>query len=173
MSDSERATALHNTPWQGVFYITGGGSELISELLTTPGASRTVLEVSVPYASAALHELLGGKPDQASSDATARALAMAAFQRAQTLGTGQNFGFACTASLATDRVKRGKHRAHLAIQTAAGTHSATVHLAGNRAEEEEELLEAQWSIMTSVLSRALFHSAAPFDDFTNTTAPVA
>ncbi len=176
MSSSERATALHDTPWQGVFYITGGGSQLISELLTTPGASRTVLEVSVPYASTALHELLGGKPDQASSDATARALAMAAFQRAQSLsmgGTVQNFGFACTASLATDRVKRGQHRAHLAIQTAAGTHSATVQLAGNREEEEEELLEAQWSIMTSVLSRALFHSAAPFDEFTNTTAPVA
>lgn len=173
MSDSERATALHNTPWQGVFYITGGGSELISELLTTPGASRTVLEVSVPYASAALEEILGGKPDQASSETTARALAMAAFQRAQTLGTGQNFGFACTASLATDRVKRGEHRAHLAIQTAAGTHSATVLLAGNREEEEEILLEAQWSIMTSVLSRALFHSAPPFDEFTNTTAPIA
>jgi nicotinamide mononucleotide (NMN) deamidase PncC len=177
MSCSERATALHDTPWLGVFYITGGGSQLISELLTTPGASRTVLEVSVPYASEALHELLGGKPDQASSEATARALAMAAFQRAQALnsdrGTGPIFGFASTASLATDRVKRGQHRAHLAIQTAAGTHSATVQLAGNREEEEEALLEAQWSIMTSVLSRTLFHSAAPFDDFTNTTAPVA
>ena len=51
---SQRAVILHRSPWQGVFHITGGGSGLLAELLTTPGASGTVLEAVVPYAEAAL-----------------------------------------------------------------------------------------------------------------------
>ena len=73
---SERARILHSADWQGVFYVTGGGSLLISELLTTPGASASVLEARVPYAAAALADLLGRAPDQACSDSTARAMAI-------------------------------------------------------------------------------------------------
>ena len=94
---SQRALALHHTPWQGVLYITGGGSGLVSELLTTPGASRTVLEVVIPYAEQSLAELVGGRPDQACSAATARTLAMAAFQRSLALGRAPTFGLGCTA----------------------------------------------------------------------------
>ncbi|TDJ26765.1 MAG: hypothetical protein E2O59_09355, partial [Gammaproteobacteria bacterium] len=72
---SGRAQKLHATPWQGVFYLTGGGSEFLSELLTTAGASKTVLEARVPYAPDALEELLGQIPEQACSDGTARSLA--------------------------------------------------------------------------------------------------
>ena len=80
-----RATELHNTDWSGVFYLTGGGASLIAELLNTPGASATVLEAYVPYASDALAELLGRAPEQACSAVTARQMAMAAFERAQGL----------------------------------------------------------------------------------------
>jgi hypothetical protein len=119
---SRRAERLHASPWQGVLYVTGGGTALLSELLTTPGASATVLEARVPYAAAAMAELLGRVPEQACSDATARALAMAAFQRApardRRWAAGiRPFGLACTASLATNRSKRGAHRAHVALQT--------------------------------------------------------
>ena len=76
---SQRAVILHRSPWQGVFHVTGGGSGLLAELLTTPGASGTVLEAVVPYAPAALADLLGRAPDQACSPATARSLAMSAF----------------------------------------------------------------------------------------------
>ena len=104
---SERARILHSADWQGVFYLTGGGSLLISELLTTPGASASVLEVQVPYAAAALADLLGRAPDRACSDSTARAMAMAAFQRARALGARRPFGFACTASLASCAASAG------------------------------------------------------------------
>jgi nicotinamide mononucleotide (NMN) deamidase PncC len=160
---SERAAILHAAPWQGVFYITGGGALLIADLLTTPGASGTVLEVQVPYAEAALAGLLGRRPDQACSAATARALAMAAFQRARTLASAGAsgdtprplFGMACTASLATGRPKRGAHRAHIALQTADATYDAQVVFDGDRETEERELLDMLWHALAQTLDLPL------------------
>jgi nicotinamide mononucleotide (NMN) deamidase PncC len=131
--------ALHASDWQGVFVATGGGATLIAKLLAVPGASATVLEATIPYSHASLAGLLGGTPDQAASDATARALAMHAWSRARALGAHRPFGFACTASLATNRVKRGTHRAHFALQTDTDTFRAGLRLAGGRAAEEAEV----------------------------------
>ena len=39
---------LHADPRKGVFVVTGGGSLLLSDLMTVPGASATVLEATVP-----------------------------------------------------------------------------------------------------------------------------
>lgn len=148
---SERATKLHSTPWQGVFYITGGGTLLISEMLTTAGASATVLEVNVPYATSALTQLLGRAPEQATSETTALKLAMAAFERAQTLGEGALFGFGCTASLATNREKKGAHRAHWAIQTRSDTHVFSASYAADRPAEEAQLLDQMWWSLLEIL----------------------
>lgn len=156
---SERAATLHASSWQGVFYVTGGGTLLLSELLTTPGASATVLEARVPYAAPAMEEILGRTPEQACSDATARAMAMAAFQRARRLGAGADaendggrpFGLACTASLATTRAKRGEHRAHVAIQTETATYGAHLTFDGDREEEERQLLELLWHALAVCL----------------------
>lgn len=148
---SDRAGRLHDSPWQGVFYLAGGGTALVSELLTTPGASRTVLDVRIPYATAAMAQLLGGAPEQACSEATARALAMTAFLEARRFGASRPFGFACTASLATDRTKRGQHRAHAAIQTLDGTWTAFFTFEGDRAAQEAALAEALWAKLGRVL----------------------
>ncbi|MEM7406217.1 MAG: hypothetical protein AAF458_13035 [Pseudomonadota bacterium] len=156
---SQRARTLHANPWRGVFYITGGGTELIAEMLTTPGASRTVLEVSVPYAFAALSDLLGRAPEQACAAPTARAMEMAAFERARQLHEADDagehdtplFGFGATASLATDREKRGRHRAHVAVQTQWHTHFAEIELKGDRSAEEAQLLEALWRVLNETL----------------------
>ncbi|MCZ6619512.1 MAG: hypothetical protein O7E57_15425 [Gammaproteobacteria bacterium] len=152
---SERAQKLHATPWLGVFYITGGGSEFLSELLTTAGASKTVLEARVPYASNALADLLGQIPEQACSDGTARSLAMAAFQQARKSADAPVFGFACTASLATDREKRGKHRAHIAVQTEHATIAFALNLEGSRTDEERVLVEQLWHALNIALDLQL------------------
>ena len=115
--------AIHANPRRGVLAVTGGGTGLLSTLLTVPGGSATVLEAHVPYAAAALRDFLGAPPSQACSAETARALAMRCFLRARELGG--DFGFAITASLATDRPKRGAHRAHWAFQDAAIARSWT------------------------------------------------
>lgn len=133
---------LHAAPGTGVVVVTGGGSGALAALLSTPGASRTLLEARVPYTEGALREWLGGSPDRACDPDTARAMAMAAYRRARQLDPDQGrFGVACTASLVTDRPKRGEHRVHVALQTAAATHLWSLVLdAGARTRAEEEAL---------------------------------
>ncbi len=160
-STTEAAQALHRSPYLGVFNVTGGGISFCTELLTVPGASATVLEASVPYAETALADTLGGTPDQSCSADTARALAMAAWQRARILAPDtalQNiFGFACTAALATNRPKRGEHRAHLAVQTIDCTASLSVVFAkgadgiGDRLAEEAEITLRALTLLDRVL----------------------
>ncbi len=164
---SERARQMHASPWLGVFYVTGGGAGLLAELLNTPGASKSVLEATVPYASESLARLLGRAPDQACSSVTARQLAITAFEQAESLvgaaEPGQMlFGFGLTASLATDRTKKGTHRAHWAIQTASDTYTFTVTYDANldRAAEEAALLEQIWN----TLSHCFLDPSTALDD---------
>jgi len=69
---------------------------------------------------------------------------MAAFLQSHRLRPGtMNTGIACTASLLSDRPKRGNHRAHFAWQTADTTVAASVELdKGVRSRAEEEALVA-------------------------------
>jgi hypothetical protein len=106
---------IHGGARRFVLVTTGGGSLAISGLLTASGASRTVLEATVPYSAAALAAWLGARPEHFCSSETARAMAMVAFRRAQSYDPQGTWlaGVACTASLASDRPKQGAHRAHL------------------------------------------------------------
>src|SRR5690349_6017210 len=103
--------ALHGAPRRCVLALTGGGTSAAALLLTVPGSSRTILEVLVPYHEQALSECLGRRPGQFCAAATARAMAQRALERARWLAPGERVcGAGCTASLATDRPKRGDHR---------------------------------------------------------------
>lgn len=139
--------AIHATPTRVVIAATGGGSQAISRLLEVGGASRTVFEAIVPYSAAALDDWLHARPEHYCSPPTARAMAMAAFERARRLTADEASahrnsdlaGVACTASLASDRPKRGAHRAHIAVQTAQFTATWSVQLvSGRRTRSEEE-----------------------------------
>jgi hypothetical protein len=145
------AAAIHATSWSGVLTATGGGTLLLADLLTVPGASATVLDARVPYAAAALAEFIGTTPDQACSVATACDIAMAGWQRALTLApdaAATRFGVGCTASLATLAPKRGEHRAHIALQTLASTRVWSIGLAkGRRKRAAEERLVADVALL--------------------------
>lgn len=110
---------IHASSTKAVVVTAGGGAAALQWLLATPGASRTVLEALVPYATDALSELLGYEPRQVVAIETARDMARAAYRRAKHLRPGDApvAGIACTASLATDRPKRGDHRCHVASWT--------------------------------------------------------
>jgi hypothetical protein len=146
----ELVRRIHASPVRLVAAM-AGGSRLMSELLTVPGASQTVLEAVVPYALNSLVEWLGSRPEQACSPATARAMAMRAFERARRLRgaethaaqPGPVVGLGLTASLAADRPKRGPHRVHLAVQSERATWSLSVELEkGARTRDAEESLAA-------------------------------
>lgn len=136
---------------------TGGGGQALAALLSVPGGSRTVLEAVVPYCRRAVIRYLGAPPDQFCAEPTARGLAMAAFFRALDLhreeagaeaSASHNdvpvAGVSCTASLATDRPKRGPHRIHVAAQSIAATVSWSLELEkGKRTRPEEEDIAAR------------------------------
>lgn len=143
--------------------VTGGGSFAVSDLLTEPGASRTVLEAVVPYGERALVEFLSHKPEQFCSEKTARRMAMAAFVRALRFAENDNLndnnirdkaksdliGVGCACSLASDRPKRGEHRAYWAVQSADQTLVASVvFVKGARSRVEEERLVADLLVTT-------------------------
>ena len=136
---------IHNSPIQFVVAISGGGSDAVSQLLQVPGASRTLLESVIPYSAAALANFLGGAPDQACSEKTARAMAMASYLRARELQPNADSaslaGISCTAALITDRQRRGLHSIHVGIQTCNSTQSISVNLdKGLRTRTEEETI---------------------------------
>lgn len=107
---------LHDTPAQLVLVTAGAGTKALSDLLSVPGASRTLLEAVVPYSEAAFDDFLGYAPPKYVSADVARRLAGRAHTRAQLLDgdPGQLIGLSCTATLVTDRPKRGEHRAFIA-----------------------------------------------------------
>lgn len=110
--------AVHNTPFRTMMVAAGAGTQALSDLLGVAGASRTLLEAIVPYSTPAFDEFLGQTPDQYVSPAAVRLLAGRAFTRARWLEAEYDHnpvvGLACTATIITDRPKRGKHRAYIA-----------------------------------------------------------
>lgn len=199
---------LRETPWRYVFSISGGGSAFLSDYLSIPGASASFLEGLIPYSPEATNAFLGFRPENYSSERTARLLASAALRRARTLAAAAqetrkpdenleiknrlfnvaplsplsatnakapenrdenkkikkpgNFdlsafflvGVGATASLVSDRPKRGEHRIFCAVETLFETFSATLTLdKGARDRAAEERLAADF-ILTVLLFAA-------------------
>jgi hypothetical protein len=132
---------IHDSREQIVLAL-NGGSRALAELLEVPGGSRTLLDATVPYSEDALISWLGSRPEQFCSARTARAMAVIGFGRALRFGAVEATaaGISCSASLSSDRPKRGPHRAHVALQTAARTVCWSLELqkdARSRADEEQ------------------------------------
>jgi hypothetical protein len=140
----ELIQALHQTACKQVLALTGGGAGAAGLLLSVPGGSRTVLETTIPYSERSFIDFLGKTPDQFSSATTARDMAQRATARAAWLAPGQPaIGLGCTASLISDRPKKGDHRAHVAAQSAAGliTYSIVLEKGARDRAGEEALID--------------------------------
>jgi hypothetical protein len=139
----ETITSIHQTPHRLVFEFAGAGSLALFWLHSVPGSSRTVLEATDRYAAASLADLIGATPEKFVSAATARAMAEAAYRRALRLtdGAAPCLGVACTAAIATDRVKRGDHGCSVAVYDGATLRVSRLTLAkGARDRAGEEAL---------------------------------
>ena len=170
----ENVQKIHARQRQTVVVITGGGSGALAELLAVPGGSNVLLEGLVPYSSAALEDFLRSTPERFCCEQTARRMAMAARQRAVFLLQKQNaslgeqtsaVGLGLTASLASDRPKKGDHRIHLAIQSQNVTLTASLILTKNaRTRAEEERLTTRFALIVWEAFLRRFptqHSASP------------
>ena len=132
---------IYQTNAKAVITTAGGGASAIAWIQSVPGSSRTFLKGAVPYHPDTLETSLGFQPDQSVSEEVALVLAEQSYNEAYSLTKSDtnSIGIGCTATLATDRPKRGEHRCHVAVMTA---HRAEVHTLvlakdlRNRSEEE-------------------------------------
>lgn len=134
---------IHKSGKKIALAVTGGGAEVIGELLRHGGGSNTIVEAIVTYAQTSFDAFVGGKPDKYCSESAARDLAMAAFNRLCELNAGNReqfigLGATCSLTKSEERVGR-KHYAYVAIQTVNYTRTYTIDLSTeNRTREEEE-----------------------------------
>lgn len=139
---------IHASGFRLVYEFTGAGSLALAWLHAVAGSSRTLLEASDRYAATSLTDLLGTAPTKSVSTETAAAMAARAYRRAVRLSDGSApgacLGLACTATIATDRTKRGEHACHVAVQDRYGvTTHALVLTKGERDRFGEETVVAQ------------------------------
>lgn len=143
--------AIHKTPHMAVLAVTGAGARSLAWLFAEPGASRTVLDARIPYSVPALDEYVGARAEQRVSVEQSRlmaetsywhALKLLATARPGQLGATPAIGLGCTATIATDRPKKGEHRCHIGVRTAAGftTYSIIFRKAARSRDGEEEVV---------------------------------
>ena len=119
-------TEIHAVPGKVYIVVTGAGAQAIAWLFSESGASRTVLEARVPYSSAAVFQFTGGQPEQHASEAVSIRMAEKALEQAEVLAAAAGetdmllAGVVCTAAIATDRVRRGEDRCHVAFVSSDG-----------------------------------------------------
>ena len=149
---------IHRSPLRCVVILAGAGSEALSGLLGAPGASRTLLEAIVPYSRASLLDLLGRLPTSLASPEAAEQMADAAYARALALSDGDYpvAGLACAAAILSDRPRRGRHRAHVAVRTEDGrTALGVVMEKGLRDRAGEEAVASLMLLRAAALAAGL------------------
>jgi hypothetical protein len=147
--------AVHNQPSRVMLVAAGAGTQALAWLLGVAGASRTLLEATIPYSESSFNTFLGHLPRQFVSAETASLLAGRALNRASWLYEGEEslVGLSCTATVVTDRPKRGQHRAHVATWTKDRVINYHLHLhKGQRDRYGEENLVSR--LMLNALAEA-------------------
>lgn len=165
---AEKVQLIHNTNSKIVLAATGGGSTAISELFKYGGASKTILEATIPYVQSSFDEFVknnlpGGfyikSVEKYCSPIAAEALADAAFRRAKHLTHyAQNehcVGIGITCALATNNEREGRHhKMYFAVRT----YDTTFFLdlvktqGSSRQEEEENISEILLNALAEILS---------------------
>lgn len=147
--------SIHDSPGRLVLVTAGAGTQALAWLLGIAGASRTLLEALIPYDWASFNDFLGQEPAQYVVPETARLMAGRALTRGRWLHQEEPVtGLACTATIATDRPKRGPHRAHMATwqNGCVATYSLFLEK-GARGRAGEEAMVSR--LMLNVLAGAL------------------
>ncbi len=122
---TDLVTAIHATPHKLVLAFAGAGAGAVAWLHSVGGSSRTVLSALDVYAPKSMVELIGFAPSNYTVPRVARAMAGACLKIARRqLPDGSSdpmAGVGSTATIATDRLKRGEHRVAVAVRDLLGT----------------------------------------------------
>jgi nicotinamide mononucleotide (NMN) deamidase PncC len=137
----ESIESLHGARTKLVYEFTGAGSLALYWLHSVAGSSRTVLEATDRYAKESLISLLGAEPEKFVSPQAATMMAQAAHRRAKALSQETVLGVSCTATISTDRERRGQNHGWVAVTTQEATTCFGLTLQkGARTRTEEETL---------------------------------
>ncbi len=151
--DRKIVEALHDSGLRTVVVLTGGGSRFLSELMSVPGASRTVVGAHIPYSSDPLDRFVLETVKESVSKRTARRMADRAFSEAvRNSGAGTHcVGIACSAGLTTDRDRRGEDEAWCCLRSAGSDEFAHIEFEkdGATRDRQEDTLAALLLFMTS------------------------
>lgn len=134
---------LHQAPHMLSYNFSGAGIQALAWLHEVAGSSRTVLEAVDRYSRLSLIEAVGQEPEGFVSQEVVVAMAQAALKRSRQLLENPHpiMGLACTATIATDRPKRGDHQAYVCLADELGLSSYYLKLdKGARTRGEEEAL---------------------------------
>jgi hypothetical protein len=137
---------IHDSRPMMVLEFAGAGAMALWWLHSVGGSSRTVLEAVDRYTPQSLIGAVGFVPRGFTSPEVAAALARHALARARQLApTGTPvFGVGLSATIATDRQKRGEHRCELAVHDGFGTKHYGLTLAkGERDRAGEETVVSE------------------------------
>lgn len=136
--------AIHATPHKLVLAFAGAGVGALAWLHAVGGSSRTVLSALDVYAPKSMLELIGFAPTNYTALRVSRAMAEACYRIAKRqLPDGSRdplVGVGSTATIATDRLKRGEHRVALSVRDGLGAVDYALVMekgARDRASEEE------------------------------------
>jgi len=135
-------TRIHNSKTKLVMSVSGVGSQSINWLLSVPGASKTLLEATIPYSNQSLNSYIGEVPGQYVSKTTALSMAKAAYIRGTQYGNNEMdiIGVSCTGAISTNRKRRGPNQAFIGLWGPRLKYVAHLILKKgerNRVEEEE------------------------------------
>jgi nicotinamide mononucleotide (NMN) deamidase PncC len=137
---------INNSDAKLVLTIAGAGIQAAKWLLDIPGASKTVLEIQIPYSDNSMSDVLGYMPEQFVSEKTALDMARKAYERSLILRTQNErvIGIACTAAITTDRDRRGDNHAYICLWTADSRHVEHLTLEkGDRDRKSEDQIISQ------------------------------
>jgi hypothetical protein len=143
---------IHATPHRLVYAFAGAGAKSLYWLHDVPGSSRTVLEATDHYHPESLRDALGRAPGGSASGGTAGALAAVSNDRAKVVTHADasptpTLGVGVAAALATDRMRRGEDRAHVASCDALGTSGVTLKFEkGAWSRHDQETLVSRWAL---------------------------
>ena len=157
--------ALHDTPRQIVISFAGAGSQALAWLHSVGGSSRTVLESTDHYSPRSLSDLIGTPPSQFASPQVANTMATRAYLRACELSDPGTpvAGIGCTATIATDRKKRGNHRVCVSACTETGvlTYGLTMTKGRRSRQDEERLVSLLLLRIIAAVSQVPFDLSLP------------
>ena len=134
-------TELHKSPMKFIAVITGAGTTAISDIMSLPGASKTVIEVLIPYSRASLEFFNSSPLNKHVSIIESKNMASLIYIKGKSyLDKNEKFiGIGCTAAISTIPHRKGEDRAHISICNGDIIKSVTINLSRkNRSRLEQE-----------------------------------